>query len=251
MPGTVLTVNSMRVLTWNCNMAYRQKHSYLIDQYDPDIWIIQECEHPERFTKEKGMITPENWIWYGDNPSKGIGIFAKKEYHLTLDPSHNREYRYVIPVNVSGACILTIYAIWAMDEKPPKRKQRYIGQVYSAVNFYTLSQIRDTLLIGDFNWNLSFDRHTMSGGLTGTFSDFISIMEPLEYESGFHSFHGEKFGEESVPTLYLLKNEGKPFHIDYIFGSRDLIATLRTVQIGSLIEWCKMSDHMPVMMEFT
>ena len=53
----------MKIVTWNCKGAYRKKHSILIKSFDPDIWIIQECEHPDKFKKEKGVIPPKDIAW--------------------------------------------------------------------------------------------------------------------------------------------------------------------------------------------
>jgi exonuclease III len=36
----------MKIITWNCNMAFRKKADWIL-QYEPDILIIPECEHPE------------------------------------------------------------------------------------------------------------------------------------------------------------------------------------------------------------
>jgi len=34
----------MKVVIWNCNMAFRKKYKVLLEQYDPDIILVQECE---------------------------------------------------------------------------------------------------------------------------------------------------------------------------------------------------------------
>ena len=46
----------MRIVTWNCNGAFRKKYSRLkIDDKYPDILVIQECENPE-LSKDKKTL---------------------------------------------------------------------------------------------------------------------------------------------------------------------------------------------------
>lgn len=58
-------------------------------------------------------------------------------------------------------------------------------------------------------------------------------------------FHGEKFGEETVPTHF--KNIGgdlRQFHIDYAFVSKAF--DIEAVTIASYAEWSAFSDHTPL-----
>ena len=40
----------MKIVTWNCNGAFRNKIEPIL-QFDADIYIIQECEHTEQARK--------------------------------------------------------------------------------------------------------------------------------------------------------------------------------------------------------
>lgn len=66
----------MKIITWNCNGAFRKK-SQLLDIYNPDILIIQECENPQFSTKEFKNWVGENYLWKGNNKNKGLGIFVR------------------------------------------------------------------------------------------------------------------------------------------------------------------------------
>jgi hypothetical protein len=59
----------------------------------------------------------------------------------------------------------------------------------------------------------------------------------------------EKHGEELAPTIYLLKQIPKPFHLDYCFVPSAMLTSATTIEIGSPGDWLKLSDHMPVIID--
>ena len=65
----------MRVVTWNCNGAFRKKY-HAIENFQADILVIQECEDPAPSTK-KYQDWAGDYLWKGKNKNKGIGVFAK------------------------------------------------------------------------------------------------------------------------------------------------------------------------------
>jgi len=56
----------MRVITWNCNMAFRKKYKQILP-YDPDLLIVSECEHPEKLNTK----FYNNVLWVGNNRTRG------------------------------------------------------------------------------------------------------------------------------------------------------------------------------------
>ena len=66
----------MKIVTWNCNGAFRKKYQE-IEKLNADIYVIQECENPEN-TKGEYKNWADRFEWYGDNKNKGLGIFAHK-----------------------------------------------------------------------------------------------------------------------------------------------------------------------------
>lgn len=172
-----------KILSWNCKGAYRNKHEFILTAYDPDIWVIQECESIEKLRKSKLFIMPENYLWYGENQNRGVGIFAKKGFNLHICEYHNPDYQFVIPVKVSGKLDMEIIAVWTKDNKN-KRERRYIGQLYSALQEYQHYLNDATVIIGDFNWNVNFKE---TGRLSGNLNDVIYILSSKNIISLYHN----------------------------------------------------------------
>ena len=58
------------------------------------------------------------------------------------------------------------------------------------------------------------------------------------------------FGYEKDPTLFLLKNKEKMYHIDYIFTSKNFNEKIDSCRVGKYKDWIGLSDHMPVFAEY-
>jgi hypothetical protein len=52
-----------------------------------------------------------------------------------------------------------------------------------------------------------------------------------------------------VPTFFLHHNTAKPYHIDYVFASRDFLPHCN-ITVGQVENWLDQSDHMPLILEF-
>jgi endonuclease/exonuclease/phosphatase family metal-dependent hydrolase len=47
----------------------------------------------------------------------------------------------------------------------------------------------------------------------------------------------------------MLKNRGRPYHIDYCFVPKSWTAHIRSVDIGTYEAWIKYSDHCPLVVD--
>jgi len=130
--------------------------------------------------------------------------------------------------------VVDVLGVWAMnDERNPKK--RYIGQIYTTLRNYREWIDSDTVVIGDFNWNVIWDE-SPDGPLRGDFSDTVGIMNDCGLRSAYYSVAGSDFGDEDVPTFY-------------IFAPDDVVDSVSKFTIGEYDDWIDASDHMPVIME--
>jgi exodeoxyribonuclease-3 len=235
----------MRIITWNCNMAFRKKANIIL-AHKPDILIIPECEHPDKLKFNTDTPKPSDTVWFGTNQHKGLGIFSYSSFKFKLLDVHDPELRIIIPIAVTGGQFdFTLYAIWANNPTDPDGQ--YITQVWKAIHHYDrLLTNRRTMLIGDFNSNTIWDKPRREG-------NHSTVVERLA-EKGIHSIYHKHFkqaqGKEKHPTLYMYRHKDKPYHIDYCFASEDIAARLQSVEIGEYDFWIKYSDHVPVIVTF-
>src|SRR6187399_2536980 len=152
----------MKIITWNCNMAFRKKAEFIL-AHKPDILIIPECEHPDKLKFNSATPLPTNMLWFGDNKNKGLGIFSYNDLKLKLIRGHNADLKMIIPIAVTGSEFnFTLYAIWANNPHDPDGQ--YVEQVWKAIHHYDKKlKNKQTILIGDFNSNTIWDRKHRAG----------------------------------------------------------------------------------------
>ncbi len=51
-------------------MAFRKKYKQILP-FDPDLLIVSECEHPDKFSDK----FYDDVLWIGDNRNKGLSVF--------------------------------------------------------------------------------------------------------------------------------------------------------------------------------
>ena len=103
----------MKIIAWNCNMAFRKKAEFILP-YNPDIAVISECENPEKLKFTGDTKLPTDILWYGTNPHKGVGIFSYGDYRFQLLDCHNPSFKNILPIAVTGGKVdFTLFAVWA------------------------------------------------------------------------------------------------------------------------------------------
>jgi exonuclease III len=235
----------MRLITWNCNMAFRRKAD-LILSYLPDILVVPECECPDKLLFPANTLKPTDVLWFGKNNNKGLAIFSYSDYRFRVLENHNADLRMIIPIYVTnGRTDFNMFAIWANN--PEDKDGQYVEQVWKAVLHYdSLISNTKTILIGDFNSNTIWDRKSR----ISNHSDVVRLLENKGVHSTYHLHYKQTQGAEEHPTLYLYRHKNRPYHLDYCFVSADMAEKLESVEVGDFDFWAKYSDHVPVIVTF-
>jgi exonuclease III len=228
----------MKIVTWNCNGAFRKKF-HALEVFQADVLIIQECENPDESTRHYREWA-KNYLWTGENKNKGIGVFAKRDVRLTQLDWNSDGLQSFLPCRVNNA--FDLVAVWTKQANSPNF--RYIGQLWKYLNLHGEKLAGNpVILAGDLNSNTCWDEWDR----WWNHSDVVRMLSDRGLSSLYHSYFGEEQGHESRPTLYHQRNEGKPYHVDYAFASADLFdPAVNTVEVGEKAPWLELSDHMPL-----
>ncbi|MHA0855689.1 endonuclease/exonuclease/phosphatase family protein [Paenibacillus sp. CMAA1364] len=230
-------------MSWNCNQAFRNKAKYLLE-FDADMYVIQESEDTSKLNIEELKSYP-NRIWIGNNNNKGLLVVAKENINIEIQKEYNPLFRYILPVKVSGQYAFNLFAVWAQNDIND-RNNRYIGQVWLAIQEYKHLLQKDTILIGDFNSNTIWDKGHLK---TGNHSKVVEFLENNYITSLYHRLTQEKQGEERTNTLAFRKDMMNQFHIDYCFLSQSFINENTKINILGFVDWIAKSDHVPMVID--
>ena len=226
-------------------MAYRKKAGLLL-AYKPDIVVVPECEHPDKLKFDGRVRLPTDIFWFGNNHHKGLGVFSYSDYKFELNNIHDPNLRTILPLTVKNKNNqFNLFAIWANN--PGDRGFQYVGQVWKAINCYSeLLNDNRTILVGDFNSNTIWDKPRREGN----HSTVVEFLANKGIHSTYHKFFNQTQGKEKHDTLFMYRHKDKSYHIDYCFASTDLMRKLSHVEIGKHKDWCKYSDHTPLIITF-
>lgn len=230
----------MRIISWNCNGAFRKKFDHLLN-FKADLYVIQECENPAASHDKKYTDWAVNYLWTGDTKNKGLGIFAKKDIALKKlnwsDIHDDMKVKHLLPCIVNGQ--FQLIAVWTHQNN--SYSFGYIGQLWKYLQI-NKDNFKETMIAGDFNSNAIWDRKSRHWNHT----DVVNELMEMKMESLYHKFTKEAHGKEKQPTFYLHRNLSKPYHIDYCFASASFYDRLKRVKVGSYKEWKHLSDHAPL-----
>lgn len=230
--------NLIKIATWNCADHFPKK-ARLAAGLDADVLIVQEVREVHASAIDKRY----SYSWFGLDGQRGLLIACKRDHELSL--RYESEYRHAVALSakVLGQ-EFSIVGIWTMPIKGNyvKATCNSLDEVLPAI------ERGRTIVAGDFNASAIFDRGPRS---RYNFSTINDRLKNRGLESIWHSTTGEAYGAESKPTYLHQWKEQQPFHIDYVFASRELLEACIKIEIGNVsIVRERISDHMPLTVEF-
>ncbi|NTV66869.1 MAG: endonuclease/exonuclease/phosphatase family protein [Chlorobaculum sp.] len=232
----------MRIVSWNCNGALRNKLRKL-EALNADLCIIQECENPLQCASEDYKSWAKNHLWVGTNKNRGLGVFAKPNIHLEAVPLDTSTLELFLPCKINSS--ISLLAVWTRNANSPTFQ--YIGQLWKFLQKHEqFLASGDAALIGDLNSNACWDVWDR----WWNHSDVVQQLEGVGLTSLYHHTHKEQQGSESIPTFYMYRKREKPYHIDYVFLSETLLKSA-TCDVGDPTVWLELSDHMPLIINIT
>ncbi|MGM0836552.1 MAG: endonuclease/exonuclease/phosphatase family protein [Bacillota bacterium] len=234
----------MKLISWNCQRGQKINEKLeKIVRLDPDIAIIQECPHPQKFQN----TDIQDYVWAGKEEGLGIGVLSySNDYNISILVDEV-EYEWIVPIKVSGKAEFILIAVWT---------QRIPGySSYGKLLFTALKEYENhfdnnhVMVIGDFNIDKKLPSSYTGIKRGKGFEEIIELLNRNGLESCYHYLNKEKFGSESKATYYHYKKKDRPFHIDYCFVSREILKHTKNFYIDEGEDWIQSSDHLPLVIE--
>ncbi len=225
----------MRLVTWNCNGAFRRKF-HRLDALAADVLVVQECEDPAQSTAEyRAWAGAHMWVGYGKN--KGIGIFPRRGQSIERLAWPDHGFELFLPVRVGGD--VDVLGVWTQQTS----QFGYIGQFWHYLQAHMTALRPSSIIAGDFNSNTIWDRPRRSWN----HSHCVRELEISGFRSLYHHLTREEQGREIQPTFYLHRHVTKPYHIDFVFAHLDRLGgNTVDARVGDVDDWLAWSDHMPI-----
>jgi exonuclease III len=234
----------MKIITWNCNGAFRLKYKEIIEK-KADIYIIQECENPKESNHKEYIEWSKNYLWIGDNKNKGLGIFALESIDLKqLDWTNkyqDHEVKYFLPCIINNS--FQLIGVWTHYNNSPNFN--YIGQFWKYLQIHK-NNLKQAIIIGDFNSNSIWDQWDR----WWNHSDVVKELNCIGINSLYHKHTKEEHGRELIPTYFQNRKIEKPYHIDYCFASENINMEMDYIEIEKFENWKHISDHTPIIISF-
>ncbi|MFG1201748.1 endonuclease/exonuclease/phosphatase family protein [Xanthobacter aminoxidans] len=222
----------LRLLTWNMNKGFARKSGH-VTSLQPDIAILQEVR--KECLHKTGLLP--NAVWMGREGHHGLAAVAFGNWRINPVPIAVSENWFMPLVASNGTTSFQIVAVQV------SAKGRYVPAALNAIaQLSDFIRTEPTLIAGDFNGSVKFPRKP-------PFGDVLAALGDLGLHSAWHGSMGEAHGQESRATYYRYLRAYEPSHIDYVFHPASL--PVERITIGSFEASIKISDHAPIVVDFS
>ncbi|TWU48905.1 Endonuclease/Exonuclease/phosphatase family protein [Rubripirellula tenax] len=221
----------MKIATWNVNSgSIGDRLSELRSEYSTDIVAMQESAEPIDGSK--------TCLWAGDLKHKGVSLSSTLPNELAqFDGESSPSVACRFADSELGA--FNVLALWA------KPTPSYYADLLRTIELHrTFIRERPTIVMGDFNMSVRVHSkgkqfYLLNGLLNHDF----------DLHSAYHEHTNERFGMETMTTLYHKWGSAGCFHCDFVYVPSAWIPRLRSVTIPGYSKFTT-SDHRPVVCDF-
>lgn len=239
----------MKIVTWNCNGAFREKYEHIFEE-KADIYVIQECENPnepmDKYNEYKESMG-DNFFWTGNLHYKGLGIFAKEGVKLEkIETNGNFEHFLLLRVKDK----FNLLGVWAMNKNKEKGLSPYVEMIHDFLEANEDVFDENLVMCGDLNSNVVFNDHHKKKDAFGDPKNHTYLNMKLNCKHLFSAYHyltGEEQGKETKATFFQARHLNDPYHLDHVYSKKGVVK--KNLQILDNWEWINLSDHLPVVFE--
>lgn len=232
---------TLRIVTWNCNMALRLKLDRL-RALRPDVAVIQECADPNGANGWHFDGAACDWI--GFNPDKGLGIFTFGDWELARHASYSDKYALCLPVTVRGPHSFNLLGVWAAA--PRTTPAGATNDPLLALRYYQpFLAAGPAIVAGDFN-RLPQQMSARRGGVSGAIVDVLAAAGLTNADTARSAALGQVALQR---THFHQRKFSRGFVVDYLFLPTSWVARLSVFEVGDPHDWITWSDHVPLVAE--
>ena len=190
--------------------------------------------------------------WVGAYEHKGLAVLTFGGYEIANLTPIEPILEWVMVLKIRGPVTFELIAVWAMNQRASNIAEfpHSNPQPAAALNTYWTDASGPTIIAGDFNHNVRWDK---PGTPDKNHGKTLAAAKRAGLTSAYHHARDEEQGAETEPTLYWHgKSAGtKTYHIDYAFVPDAWLGRLRRVSVGTRAQWVTsgLSDHAPLIID--
>lgn len=248
----------MRIVTYNLHYGgIGQTHwQEILDRYDPDVFLVQESFSPsEQLPSTPHGLKAQNAVWASAIGVKGdlkwgSGVYVKSQRPKPVSLPKFHGWVTAAEIDVAGLFSISEGRLRIVSLHAPSG----MGSYQDLVN-EILDMLRDHIdgcemvIGGDFNLTVG-QRHPSEERATKDADR--KIQDRLRDEFGLINCWQTANPDQPLPqTLRWASKSEVPFHCDGIFVPAGWRERLRSCKVISGGIWNDLSDHNPVIAEFT